>query len=82
MSSVSTRTVESEDLDLELDLETYDSTNQRKLNDTLSKERRSRVPVESLAKQWGTSLNVARETVAKTTQHGLCYLQEPLERCF
>ena len=82
VSSVSTRMVESDDLDLELDLESYDSINQRKVKATYSKERRNRVPAESLAKQWGTSLNVAKETVAKTTQRGVCYLQGPLEHRF
>jgi hypothetical protein len=49
---------------------------------TSSKEHRSSVPVDVLAKRWGTSVAIATDTINKTTQRGVRQLSGPLTRRF
>jgi hypothetical protein len=67
---------------LEPSLDTFDLTLQRSIATTSSKEHRSTVPVETLARRWGTSVHNSVDTLKKTTQRGLRYLEGHLTRRF
>jgi Reverse transcriptase (RNA-dependent DNA polymerase) len=82
----STPTVDNHDVPVDPSLCTFDYTYNltatRHIHATSSKEHRSGVPPEILARRWGTSVTTAAATLAKTTQRGLRYLQGPLSRRF
>jgi Reverse transcriptase (RNA-dependent DNA polymerase) len=61
---------------------TFDYTYNRFISATSSTVHRTNVPIEILARRWGTSLNTAERTLNQTTQRGLRYLQGPLDRRF
>lgn len=61
---------------------TFDYTYNRFMSATSSTVHRTNIPVETLAKRWGTSKNTAQRTLNQTTQRGLRYLQGPLDRRF
>lgn len=61
---------------------TFDYTYNRFISATSSTIHRTNVPIEILAKRWGTSLNTAERTLTQTTQRGLRYLEGPLDRRF
>jgi hypothetical protein len=61
---------------------TLDYAIERLVNATSSTEHRSNIPVETLAKRWGTTINVAKQTIQQTYQRGLRYLEGPLSRRF
>jgi hypothetical protein len=47
---------------------TFDLSLHRSIAATSSKEHRSNVPIDTLARRWGTSINNAADTLKKTTQ--------------
>ena len=63
-------------------MDTFDSAFQRFIGATSSTEHRSSIPVDTLARRWGTSINIAKQTLESTFQRGLRYLEGPLSRRF
>lgn len=61
---------------------TFGLTETKHIHATRSKEHRSSVPMDTLAKRWGIGINTATETIKNTTQRGLRYLEGPLSRRF
>jgi hypothetical protein len=63
-------------------LNTFERSYNRFLYATSSTVHRTNVPIEVLARRWGTTLNTAERTLTQTTQRGLRYLEGPLDRRF
>jgi hypothetical protein len=61
---------------------TFNHTFDRFMAATSSTIHQANIPIETLARRWGTSINTAERTLKQTTQPGLRNLQGPLDRQF
>ena len=74
--------VTTDDTNIDPSLCTFDYSYHRFISATSSTEHRSSVPVDVLAKRWGTSVATAQQTLKTTLQRGVRYLQGTLSRRF
>ena len=81
IKSLTTLTISDTEALIDPSFNTFDNALQRYVGATSSTEHRSNIPIETLAKRWGTSIHTAKQPLEQTFQRGLRYLEGPLSFC-